>query len=139
MQEVVTLDGHLVLHDVKESKDGTIKFLFDCSVGAETPLLVDTVLIPMLSGPKRTKRYTVCVSSQVGCAQNCQFCFTGRMGLLQQLSAAQIVEQVVLVSRFMQEHGISEAVANIVFMGTLLPIPQHRVGPPGVRCMNHGI
>lgn len=39
-------------------------------------------------------RYTACLSTQVGCAMNCQFCYTGRMGLLGNLSTAQIVEQV---------------------------------------------
>lgn len=107
-----------MLHSVKASKDGTFKFLFDCSQGAASPLFVDTVLIPMLSGPQCVKRYTVCVSSQVGCAQNCQFCFTGRMGLLRQLSAAQIVEQLVAVRRYMLEQAITEDVGNVVFMGT---------------------
>lgn len=119
LQDKAPLDVDLVLHDTKESSDGTIKFVFNCSpTSEEGPLLVDTVLIPMISGPSRNKRYTVCVSSQVGCAQNCQFCFTGRMGLLLQLTTAQIVEQLVAVRRFMKERDISGEVANVVFMGT---------------------
>lgn len=54
---------------------------------------MEAVIIPVGPGASRP-RTTLCVSSQVGCAQNCQFCFTGRMGLRAQLSAAQIVEQV---------------------------------------------
>jgi 23S rRNA (adenine2503-C2)-methyltransferase len=42
------------------------------------------------------KHITLCVSSQVGCAMNCQFCYTGRMGLSGNLSTAQIIEQVSL-------------------------------------------
>lgn len=41
-------------------------------------------------GPQREPRYTVCVSSQVGCAMNCQFCYTGRLGLMANLQAAQV-------------------------------------------------
>lgn len=56
---------------------------------------VETVIIPVERPGASRPRTTLCVSSQVGCAQNCQFCFTGRMGLRAQLSAAQIVEQVI--------------------------------------------
>lgn len=42
-------------------------------------------------GPERKPRYTVCVSSQVGCAMNCQFCYTGRLGLLAHLQTAQVM------------------------------------------------
>lgn len=41
-------------------------------------------------GPQREPRYTVCVSSQVGCAMNCQFCYTGRLGLMANLQTAQV-------------------------------------------------
>ena len=51
--------------------------------------IVESVIIPAPSG-----RVTVCISSQVGCAMNCQFCFTGRMGLKGNLTTEQIVEQV---------------------------------------------
>lgn len=55
---------------------------------------VEAVLIPMLHRRGSRKHITLCVSSQVGCAMNCQFCYTGRMGLSGNLSTAQIVEQV---------------------------------------------
>jgi 23S rRNA (adenine2503-C2)-methyltransferase len=55
---------------------------------------VETVLIPVVREQGKKPRITVCVSSQVGCAMNCQFCYTGRMGLMGNLSTAQIVEQV---------------------------------------------
>ena len=56
---------------------------------------VEAVIIPV-QRPRssRPQRTTLCISSQVGCAQNCQFCLTGRMGLRGNLSTAQIVEQV---------------------------------------------
>lgn len=43
--------------------------------------LIETVLIPVATNGKQRPRTTLCVSSQVGCAMNCQFCFTGKMGL----------------------------------------------------------
>jgi 23S rRNA (adenine2503-C2)-methyltransferase len=55
---------------------------------------VEAVLIPMLHRRGSRKHITLCVSSQVGCAMNCQFCYTGRMGLSGNLSTAQIIEQV---------------------------------------------
>lgn len=55
---------------------------------------MEAVLIPMLHRKGSRKHLTLCVSSQVGCAMNCQFCYTGRMGLSGNLSTAQIVEQV---------------------------------------------
>ena len=54
---------------------------------------VEAVLIPIVRAGGARPRTTLCVSSQVGCGMNCQFCFTGRLGLRAQLSAAQIVEQ----------------------------------------------
>lgn len=68
---------------------------------------VETVSIPMGKG-----RHTLCVSSQVGCKMGCEFCETGRMGLLRHLSAAEIVAQV-LVAR----HRLGWSVRNVVFMG----------------------
>ena len=55
---------------------------------------MEAVIIPVSRPSSRRPRTTLCISSQVGCAQNCQFCFTGRMGLQGNLSTAQIVEQV---------------------------------------------
>jgi 23S rRNA (adenine2503-C2)-methyltransferase len=67
----------------------------------------ECVLLPM--GHERT---TLCVSSQVGCKMGCSFCETGRMGLLRNLSAAEIIGQL-LVAR----HQLGWPVRNVVFMG----------------------
>uniref|UniRef100_A0A7C9E545 Radical SAM core domain-containing protein n=1 Tax=Opuntia streptacantha TaxID=393608 RepID=A0A7C9E545_OPUST len=75
----------------------------------EDGLVIETVIIPCARG-----RNTVCVSSQVGCAMNCQFCYTGRMGLRRHLTAAEIVEQAVFARRlFTSEVG---SITNVVFM-----------------------
>jgi len=70
------------------------------------------VLIP---GPERA---TLCVSSQVGCAMNCQFCLTARMGLARNLRAAEIVGQLAIARRVFPDVWIS----NVVFMGMGEPL-----------------
>ena len=67
----------------------------------------ECVLLPM-----GRDRHTLCVSSQVGCKMGCRFCETGRMGLLRQMSAAEIVSQLLLV-----RHQLQWEFRNVVFMG----------------------
>src|SRR6185369_4466806 len=62
-----------------------------------------------------TGRVSLCVSSQIGCAAACHFCATGQMGIAKSLSAAEILDQVVLAGERMQAEGRS--IRNIVFMG----------------------
>ena len=62
-----------------------------------------------------TGRVSLCVSSQVGCAAACGFCATGQMGIAKSLSAAEILDQVVLAGERMRAEG--RRVRNIVFMG----------------------
>lgn len=51
-------------------------------------------------------RSTVCVSSQIGCAKNCQFCMTGKMGLVRNLTAGEILGQVFFARKAAREHGM---------------------------------
>jgi 23S rRNA (adenine2503-C2)-methyltransferase len=98
----------LRLEAVKQAADGTSKLVFETDDGAA----VESVLIP---GPERA---TLCVSSQVGCAMNCQFCLTATMGLARNLSAAEIVDQLVIARRRFPDVWIS----NVVFMGMGEPL-----------------
>ena len=109
------------MQSVHEASDGTLKMIF--SLDTEPSKHIETVLIPM-SGSKGegTSRYTCCLSCQVGCAQNCQFCATGRMGLMANLTTAQIVEQVIEARRYLQSRGIKQQIQNIVFMGMGEPL-----------------
>lgn len=92
-----------LLDPVPGRTDGcTEKFLFKTKEGLE----IESVLIPMEAGA------TLCVSSQVGCRMGCRFCETGRMGLLKNLSPAEIVSQV-----FYARHHLGAEVRNVVFMG----------------------
>lgn len=73
---------------------------------------VETVRIPL----EKRGRFSVCVSSQVGCALGCTFCATGRLGLLRNLEAWEIVEQVRVVDRGLDK-GAGERVHGVVFQG----------------------
>lgn len=91
------------------SQDGTIKYLIEYPDGE----CVETVLMRF----DNRANLTACVSSQVGCAVNCGFCATGKRGFIRNLTAAEIVEQVLTIQR---DTGLK--VTNIVFMGQGEPL-----------------
>lgn len=113
----------LVTAKSEESAEGTVtKFLLRVpgtdrvkleSASGSLPAGLDTesVLIPMV-GQMGKLTYTLCVSSQVGCAMGCTFCETAQMGLIRSLSAEEIVAQW-----FTATHVLGQRPANIVFMG----------------------
>jgi 23S rRNA (adenine2503-C2)-methyltransferase len=92
--------------------------------------LVDDALVETVLMPERG-RLTLCLSSQVGCAQACSFCQTGRMGLKRQLTPAEIVGQVVMANRWLKDnawwlaqggYATDFRVTNCVFMGMGEPL-----------------
>lgn len=97
---------------IQEAQDGTIKLQVRLKDGLE----VETVLIPFY------KRYTICLSTQVGCAMNCSFCYTGTQGLKRNLDPGEITSQYYLASRLLKEKGLSEVKPSIVFMGQGEPL-----------------
>jgi 23S rRNA (adenine2503-C2)-methyltransferase len=90
----------------------TTKWLWSLADGAR----VETVLMTYPSG-----RVTVCVSSQAGCAMACTFCATGQAGFERQLTAGEIVEQVVRAGRA----SATGRVSNVVFMGMGEPLANY--------------
>ncbi len=90
------------------SSDGTVKYLFPAGEGRS----VETVYIP------DKERATLCVSSQVGCKMNCYFCATGKMGFKAQLTAHQIINQILSAGA---SDGLSD-LTNVVFMGMGEPL-----------------
>ncbi len=88
----------------------TKKFLFELN----DRKLIETVLIKEKSSNGKT-RNTLCVSSQVGCAMGCKFCATGQMGFIRNLTAGEIVEQLLTVEDYAH-------IRNIVFMGMGEPL-----------------
>lgn len=97
------------------SNDTTRKFLFRLHDGR----LVESVRIPANASfdGERSDRITLCVSSQVGCAYDCKFCASGLAGFTRNLSAGEIVSQVMTAER---ETG--QSIRNIVFMGMGEPL-----------------
>ncbi len=85
-------------------------------VRSDEAVEIESVLIPMI-GKKRTRSYTLCVSSQVGCAMGCTFCQTAQMGLIRSLSAAEIVAQWYTARHIIQRPDPDAPITNIVFMG----------------------
>ena len=90
---------------VSVSSDGTKKYLFRTSEGE----YIESALIP------DGERMTLCVSSQAGCRMGCKFCATGRMGLRHNLSATEIINQVLSIPE-------RDSLTNLVFMGMGEPL-----------------
>lgn len=89
------------------SQDGTQKLLLKLSDGQS----VETVLL------KGHKKYTFCLSSQVGCSMKCSFCYTGMQGLKRHLNSSEIVAQYLIAQKIVQQENPSMPTSDIVFMG----------------------
>jgi len=100
------------IETTQQSTDGSRKYLFRL----DDDSLVETVLI------RQPTRYTLCVSSQVGCAIGCSFCRTGLMGLKRNLKTSEIIGQVLAVQDDIAEREEDEQFQNIVFMGMGEPL-----------------
>ena len=116
----------------QESRDGTIKWLFDVGDGNA----VESVFIP------EDDRGTLCVSSQAGCAVGCRFCSTGHQGFSRNLSTAEILAQLWFAEHFLRKHlNTSERViSNVVMMGMGEPLQNYNALVPALRVMldDHG-
>lgn len=103
----------IALDKFQQSNDGTLKSRFQLHDGH----MIESVLIPV---PK-DNRFTVCVSSQVGCSLTCSFCATGQMKRMRNLEPAEIYDQVVKVNnQSMESYG--RPLTNIVYMGMGEPL-----------------
>ena len=107
------------------STDGqTQKSLFALPDGRE----IEAVLM------RYDKRRTLCISTQAGCAMGCPFCATGQIGFMRNLSAGEIVAQVLHYARRLQQ--IDEQVTNIVFMGMGEPLANYAETWRAIRRLN---
>ena len=95
----------------------------------EDGLQVESVLM------RHDNRNTVCVSSQVGCPMACSFCATGKIGFKRNLTAAEIIEQVVLFGRALKREN--QRVNNVVFMGMGEPFLNYENVMTAIRIMNN--
>jgi 23S rRNA (adenine2503-C2)-methyltransferase len=121
--------GKIDIVRVLGARDTTQKFLFRLADGN----LIESVLIPAspaLYGGKADRR-TICVSTQVGCAYGCKFCASGLEGFSRNLSANEIVDQLIVVER-----ATSERIDNIVFMGMGEPLANLESVLRAIRIIN---
>jgi len=115
--------------ETQRSADGTLKILSRVSDGQ----FLETVMIPSDS------RRTVCVSTQVGCAYACTFCASGQLGIKRNLTAGEIVQQVLLAGREDAPEGkpsSSHRITNVVFMGMGEPLANYENTLKAVRILN---
>lgn len=111
---------------VLESKSGdTIKTLF----AARDDKRIEAVLMRHAGG-----RNTVCVSSQAGCAMKCAFCATGTLGFTRNLSAEEIVDQVLHFARYLKPREAH--ITNVVFMGMGEPLHNYEEMMVAIRILN---
>ena len=92
---------------VQESADGTVKYLFELPDG----MLIETVLMRQHYG------LSVCVTTQVGCNIGCTFCASGLIKKQRDLTAGEIVAQIMLVQKYFDDRGDGERVSHVVVMG----------------------
>jgi 23S rRNA (adenine2503-C2)-methyltransferase len=112
----------------ERSADGTAKFLLRLEDGQ----LIESVFIP------DTPANTFCLSTQVGCAMGCGFCLTGKMGIVRNLSAGEIVGQVRVLTRALE---MTQSRFNIVLMGMGEPLHNYDAVMKALRILNdeHGL
>ncbi len=115
-----------------ESKDGTIKWLFDVGAGN----VIETVFIP------EDDRATLCISSQAGCAMGCRFCSTGHQGFSRNLTTGEIIAQLWFAEHFLRRHlqRTERVISNVVMMGMGEPLQNYKELVPALRVMldDHG-
>ncbi len=104
------------------SSDGTTKFRLRLADGRD----IESVFIP------DTPAQTFCISTQVGCAMACAFCLTGKMGLVRNLSAGEIVGQARVLA---DETGLASSAFNIVLMGMGEPLHNYDATMKALRMM----
>ena len=110
----------------QHSEDGTRKWLFRLADGNS----IETVFIP------EEDRGTLCISSQAGCMLTCSFCATARQGFSRNLSAGEIIGQLLLADRLLKQEGWGERpISNVVMMGMGEPLLNYDAVVSAMRLM----
>ena len=121
LEENYTMCNYKILKK-QESKDGTIKYLFDVLDGNA----IETVLMRYHHGN------SICVSSQIGCKMGCKFCASTGINFIRSLTSGEIVEQIIAV-----EQDTGEKISNIVFMGIGEPFDNYDNVVNAIRIINN--
>ena len=114
------IDDNYNLTDLKEinnslATDGTVKYLWELKDGEN----IEGVYLPF----PESGRHSACISTQVGCGLGCSFCATGIDGLKRNLTAGEIVDQVIKVQKDISAENFGEPrLSNVVFMGMGEPL-----------------
>ena len=131
LKERLAADGYLacgvtVREHFRSKEDGTIKFLFELTDGN----LVEGVLMRYKYGN------TLCISSQVGCRMNCAFCASGLNGLKRNLTAGEMLGEVIAANQFDGGDLTKRSVTNIVLMGSGEPLDNYENVVKFLRLVN---
>ncbi|MEK7069875.1 MAG: 23S rRNA (adenine(2503)-C(2))-methyltransferase RlmN, partial [Patescibacteria group bacterium] len=121
------------LKTVESKNKDSIKAVFKLKDGN----IIETVLMKHLNtkdDDAKAGRNTVCVSSQVGCAMNCGFCATGKMGLKRNLTGEEIIDQVLFFAQLLKKEN--QAVNNVVFMGMGEPFLNYENTIQAIKILN---
>ena len=105
----------------QESRDGTVKYLFDVLDGNA----IETVVMQYHHGR------TICVSSQIGCKMGCKFCASTGIPFVRNLEAGEIVEQIIGA-----EQDLNERISNVVFMGIGEPFDNYENVVKAIKIIN---
>ena len=129
LRQTLSENAVIALPDVsltQHSLDGTRKWLFRLADGNS----IETVFIP------EEDRGTLCVSSQAGCMLTCSFCATARQGFSRNLSASEIIGQLLLADQLLKQEGSGERpVSNVVMMGMGEPLLNYEAVVSAMRLM----
>ncbi len=111
------------------SEDGTVRYVVALGANGRTqkPATIETVFMP------EENRQTICISSQAGCAVDCHFCLTATLGLVRNLSAGEIIGQVLIA---LADHAAAlKPQTNVVLMGQGEPLLNYEAVMAGLRIL----
>ena len=110
-----------------QSVDGSIRYLLSIGAEGEKPAQIEAVFMP------RDGRQTICISTQAGCAVDCHFCLTAQLGLIRNLTAGEIVGQVLVALE--ENRDQLQPQTNVVLMGQGEPLLNYDATMAAVRIL----
>ena len=121
MREILNRDVPLISLSTKKILTDKSGETFKAIVEVEGGKYIETVLMK-----NRKEQWSVCVSTQVGCAMACAFCATGKMGLTRNLDTDEIVDQIRIWQQYLHDHpDIKSRISNVVYMGMGEPLSNY--------------
>ncbi len=130
LRERLTLEARITLPRVVRrflSADGSIRYLLSIGDDGAKPVQIEAVFMP------RDGRQTICISTQAGCAVDCHFCLTAQLGLVRNLTAGEIVGQVLVALE--ENRETLQPQTNVVLMGQGEPLLNYDATLAAVRIM----